>query len=110
MSFRVRLTQAARTDLETRILSLAERSPEAAARLNDSFEQALVRLRDFPFSCGIAYENTRFAEEIRHLLFAGRPRRRYRALFTVRDDEVVVLAVRAPGERPVPPEELDLEG
>ena len=50
MSFRVRLTKHAEADFEQRLSILAERSPEAALRLNDRFEEALFRLRDFPFS------------------------------------------------------------
>jgi plasmid stabilization system protein ParE len=106
MSYRVRLTEDARADLEQRLISLAERSPEAALRLNDRFEQALFRLRDFPLSCGLSHEHIRFAEEIRHLLFGIHPKRRYRALFTVRGDEVIILAIRAPGEKPVSPDDL----
>lgn len=106
MSFHVWLTRSAEADLERRILGLAERSPEAARRLNDRFGEALVRLRDFPYSCGLAYESPRFREEVRHLLFGTNPKRRYRALFTIRGDDVFILAIRAPGERPVEPDEL----
>jgi plasmid stabilization system protein ParE len=101
VSYRVRLTKEAEADFEMRLTSLAERSPHAAVRLNDRFEQALFRLRDFPFSCGLAYENRDFPQEIRHLLFGLSRKRRYRALFTVCGDEVVILAIRAPGEKPV---------
>jgi len=69
MSYRVRLTRRSEADFEGRIITLAERSPEAAERLIDSFERALFRLREFPLSCGLAHENARFNEEIRHLLF-----------------------------------------
>src|SRR4051794_15823028 len=99
MSFRVRLTRDAAADLEQRITALAERSPEAALRLNDRFEAALFRLRDFPLSCGLAHENPRFAEELRHLLSGIHPKRKYRALCAIRGGEVVILAVRAPGEK-----------
>ncbi len=106
MSFRVRLTKDAEADFEQRLTILAERSPEAALRLNDLFEVALLRLRDFPLSCGLAYENPAFPEELRNLLFGIHPKRRYRALFVVREDEVVVLAIRAPGEKPILPDDL----
>jgi plasmid stabilization system protein ParE len=104
MTFRVRLTRNAEADLEQRLTTVAERSPEAARRLNDRFEKALLRLRDFPLSCGLAYENPSFSEELRHLLFGIHPKRKYRALFVVRGDEVVILAIRAPGEKPISPE------
>lgn len=106
MSFRVRLAASAAADFEQRLGTVAERSTTVARRLNDQFEKALFRLRDFPLSCGLAYENPSFSEELRHLLFGIRPKRKYRALFVVRDDEVVILAIRAPGEKPVKPEEL----
>lgn len=106
MSFRVRLTQDAEADFEQRLTALAEHSPEAALRLNDRFEEALFRLRDFPSSCGLAYENSAFSEELRHLLFWTNPKRKYRALLVIREDEVVVIAVRAPGEKPVKPKDI----
>ncbi len=106
MSYRVRLTKDAEADFEQRLTDLAERAPEAALRLNERFEQSLIRLRDLPFSCGLAYENQECPEEIRHLLFGLNPKRKYRALFTIRSEEVVVLAIRAPGERPVRADEL----
>lgn len=106
MSYRVRLTKDAEADFERRLTALAERAPEAAERLNEQFKHALFRLRDYPLSCGFAYENRAFPEELRHLLFGLNPKRRYRALFTVRTDEVVILAIRAPGERPVRPDEV----
>jgi plasmid stabilization system protein ParE len=106
MSFRVRLTRSAAADFEERLANIAERSPGFAQRLNDRFEKALFRLRDFPFSCGLAYENRLFAEELRHLLFGLRPKRKFRALFVVRGEEVVILAIRGPGEKPVDPDQV----
>lgn len=109
MKYRVRLTKAAAADLERRIVALAERSTRTANRLADRFEQALFRLRDRPLSCGPAHESSAFSEELRHLLFWVHARRKYRALFVVREDEVVILAIRAPGEKPVRPEDVDVE-
>jgi plasmid stabilization system protein ParE len=106
MSFRVRLTANAAADFERRLTDIGERSAAFADRLNDEFEKGLLRVRDFPYSCGLAYENSSFSEELRHLLFGIRPKRKYRALFVVRGDEVVIVAIRAPGEKPVNPEDL----
>lgn len=108
MSYDVRLTEGAEADVERRLMELADRSPKAAERLNDGFEQALIRLRDFPLSCGPAYEADAFPEPLRHVLFWGDPRRKYRAVFVVRGETVVVLAVRAPGEKPILPEDVEL--
>lgn len=110
MTFRVRLTEGAEADYEECLTALAKRSPDAARRLHASYLKALQRLRDFPLSCGLSHENPLFAEELQHLLFGVHRKRRYRALFTVRGDEVVILAIRAPGERPVRPDDLTPEG
>ena len=107
MSFRVRLTREAAADFEARLTAIAERSAVAAQGLTDRFEAALFRLRDHPLSCGLAHESPAFPEDLRHLLFGIHPKRRYRALFAVRGDEVVILAIRAPGERPVKPEDIE---
>jgi plasmid stabilization system protein ParE len=108
MSFRVRIIAKAAADFEQRLIMIAERSPSSALRLNEQFENALRRLRDFPLSCGLAYENPSFSEELRHLLFGIRAKRRFRALFVVRGDEVVILAIRAPGEKPVELDTLEM--
>jgi hypothetical protein len=56
----------------------------------------------------LAYENPDFPEELRHLLFKlSKKGRKYRALFIVREDVVKVLTIRAPGERPVRPEDIE---
>lgn len=106
MTYRVRVTDRADADLDRLLRSLAERSPEAATRLSQRYFNVLSRLRTMPLSCGLAHENPRFAEELRHLLFSLPKGRKYRALFVVREDEVVVLAIRAPGEEPILPDDL----
>lgn len=106
MTYRVRFSDEARADLIGLLVSLAEHSPQAAALLEARLEAGVSRLEQFPLTCGLSYENDAFAEEIRHLLFGVHPKRKYRALFTVRADEVVILAIRAPGERPVNPRDI----
>ena len=101
------MTEAAEADLEQRITSLAERSPGAALRLNGRFNKALFRLRDYPLSCGLAHESHAFPEQLWHLLFGASSKRKYRALFVVRDNEVIILAIRAPGENDVSPGDID---
>lgn len=106
MTYRVEFSARARANLVRVVRWLGERSPEAADRLTDHFEAALTRVEANPFSCGLAFENGSTDEEIRHLLF-GPKGRKYRALFALRDDEIILLAIRAPGERPVAPPDLD---
>ncbi len=107
MNYEVQLTEGAYADLDRLTSSLAERWPEGADRLTARFFEALPRLETFPLSCGIAYENRFFPRELRHLLFAIGKGRSYRALFTVEGNLVRILAVRAPGERPIRPRDVD---
>jgi plasmid stabilization system protein ParE len=106
MTYRVILTARAETDLDRLLTSLGTTSADAATRLAARFWRAVSRLETTPFACGLAHERLKFAEELRHLLFGINPRRRYRALFVVRNETVVILAIRAPGERPVTPRDL----
>lgn len=109
MSFRIQLTAGAYGDLDRLMTSLEERSSsEAADRFSARFYAALDRLERRPLSCGLAYENRYFTEEVRHLLFKVWKGRPYRALFVMRDDVVIILCIRAPGEKPVKPRDVGL--
>lgn len=107
MSFRVELTAGAYADLDRLMAWLQERSSEAAAdRLSARFHEALNRLESRPLSCGLAYENRDFPQEVRHLLFEVWKGKPYRALFIIDGDLVRILAIRAPGEKPVKPKDV----
>jgi plasmid stabilization system protein ParE len=109
MSFRVELTEGAYADLDRLMDWLAQRSsPAAANQFSARFYEALPRLESNPFSCGLAFENRHFPEEIRHLLFKVWKGKPYRALFIVRGEVVTVLCIRAPGEKPVMPGDVNL--
>jgi hypothetical protein len=108
MTYRVELTAEAYADLDRLMAAQEARSPGASGRLSAGFREALPRLEARPLSCGLAFENGAFPEELRHLLFRVGKGRPYRALFVVRGDVVKVLCIRAPGERPVRPEEYGL--
>jgi len=98
------LTEGAYGDLDRLTAALAEVWPDGSDRITARFYAALPRLESFPLSCGLAYEDRYFPDEVRHLLFEIRKGRPYRALFTIQGDRVRVLAIRAPGEKPVKPE------
>ena len=107
MTYQVEISAQAEADLDRLLAALGAVSPKAAGRLARSFWRGVTRLRARPLSCGLAYESPDFSEEVRHLLFWANPRRKYRALFVVREEVVHVLCVRAPGEKPVRPEDLE---
>jgi plasmid stabilization system protein ParE len=109
MSFRVELTEAAHADLDRVMSWLEERSSSGAAdRLSAKFYDALDRLEARPLSCGLAYENRYFPTEIRHLLFEVWKGKPYRALFVVQEDVVKILCIRAPGEKPIKPKDVEI--
>jgi hypothetical protein len=103
------MTAGAYADLDRLMTWLAERSSQSAAdQLSARFYKALDRLELRPLSCGLAYENRDFPTDVRHLLFEAWKGKRYRALFIVENDVVRILCIRAPGEKPVKPTDVEL--
>jgi hypothetical protein len=75
--------------------------------LSPGYQEKPVEISEkSPLSCGFAYENRYFPQEVRHLLFEVWKGRPYRALFIVQDDVVKILCIRAPGEKPVKPKDV----
>ena len=72
----------------------AHRSPSQAARWYAGFSEALASLSRNPERCPLASENGRFSYEIRELHYGLGPRPTHRAVFTIRDDMVLVLTIR----------------
>lgn len=107
MSYIVRPTVRALVDVDRHYEWIGQIDPNLAKRWYEAFYDALARVRSNPYTSGLAYENRAFDEEVRHLLFGLDKRRRYRALFVIRDDEIVLLRVRGPGERPIGPGDID---
>lgn len=93
MTFRVVVTQQAKDDLRHYYSLAAEHAPETAQRWLDRFEVALGSLAEHPQRCPLAPENNLVEETIRQYFF-GKGSGRFRALFTVRDPEVMILHVR----------------
>jgi plasmid stabilization system protein ParE len=93
MKYRVVLSPRAVRDLSKAHLWASSHAPATAARWLNRFHAALQTLSENPQRCGIADESELVEREIREFLF-GRHRSVWRALFTVRADEVRVLHVR----------------
>jgi plasmid stabilization system protein ParE len=103
MSYRVVLLARARLDVARIYDWIADRSTEGAQRWFDQFEKATVTLETNPFIAPLAPESGSFDIEVRQILFRTRSGNRYRAVFTVVDDEVRILRVRGPGQPPLRP-------
>jgi plasmid stabilization system protein ParE len=102
MAFRVEITLKAYRDLSG-ILRwlLAEHAGEQGLNWYAGLNKAIDTLGEIPTRCPRAPENATSRREIRHLLYGNKPHI-YRILFTIRDDEVIVLHVRRPKQNPLP--------
>lgn len=97
------MTQAALADAEGIVAWIADRGrPEDARRWFDALLRALGGLAQYPERHPHAFENPELAEaEIRHLVFGG-----YRALYTIRDQRVIVVHIRHGKRRSASREQL----
>ena len=93
MTYRVEVTDQAEAEAEEAYLWILERAPEAAARWWNGLDAAILSLEEMPARCRLAPENDEFEEEIRELLY-GKRQHRYRILFTIREQTVIVLHIR----------------
>lgn len=93
MTHPVVITQRAKDDLRHYFAVAAEHAPETAARWLRRFEEALQTLSNNPTRCPLAPENDQVDRAIYQFLF-GKRTARYRALFTIEDDRVLILHIR----------------
>ena len=95
MSYRVRLTHRARIQLFN-IASwwASHRSLEEAARWLQGFDDLIDQLGTDPDRHPLASESHRFGVELRQINYGLKRKKTHRAVFEVRDDEVVVHAIR----------------
>jgi plasmid stabilization system protein ParE len=92
MTYTVIVTRPAKGQLNRAADWIAEKAPEAAERWFNGFVAAISSLSRNPRRCGFAREHRQFPFELRELLY-GR-RRNYRAIFTIRGSQVIVIAIR----------------
>lgn len=104
MSFRVLVSARAERELRAAAAWIAELAPRAAERWYRDACDALKSLAEHPERCEVVYGAPEFPAEVRQLLL-GR-RRSYHALFTIRETDVVILAIRHAAMREMTPEEL----
>ncbi len=95
MTNRVIVQPRALRDLDNAYERAAKNAPVTASRWLNRFHETLRTLASNPERCPKAPEDELVEPEIRQLLFGkGRGSRIWRALFTIRDDEVHVLHIR----------------
>jgi plasmid stabilization system protein ParE len=106
MTFRVRLTDAASADIQAILRWIEERSLAGADAWYRRWLEVLDSLCYRADAFGLAPESDDHPEPIRQVTFKTKRGRRYRALFSIRNQEVFVLHVRGPGQRLLRPDEL----
>lgn len=92
MKYEVYITARAERQLKAAADHIASKAPQAALRWYQGFVKSILQIGENPNRFGVIRERQSFPSELRQLLY-GR-RRNYRAIFTIRDDRVVVLAIR----------------
>ena len=93
MTYSVIVTQKAKDDLRHYYAVAAEHAPETAVRWLHRFEDALQTLSTNPTRCPLAPENDLVDQTI-YQRFFGKRSGRYRALFTIAGNDVLVLHIR----------------
>lgn len=107
MSVPVLLTAGARDDLRQNARWWAEhRSVEQAERWYDGFLRHIDSLAENPQRCPLARENHKFPYELRELHYGVGSRPTHRALFTIRPDAIIVLAIRHGAQRDITLEDI----
>lgn len=109
MSHTIRILPRAERDFRHIHSYIRERSEAGAIRWRHGFEKGLRRVAENPFQFGFAVENELSELDIRQCIFRTKKGLRYRAVFTVVDDEVIVLRIRGPGQPPLAPDEMPLK-
>jgi plasmid stabilization system protein ParE len=108
MRFNVHLLWRAERDLDHIATWLYDRSPDGAAAWHQAWKNTVKLLEDSANGYGVAPENEDQELEIGQIMFHTRHGRNYRALYTIRGQDVFVMHIRAPGQDIVAADELQL--
>lgn len=98
MKFIVITLRAGERDFNAILEYIAARSKAGAMAWARSFDKALARLEEHADSCPVAAESAYVDFEVRETLFKTRRGLIYRILFTIRENRVIILHVRGPGQ------------
>src|SRR5437879_1012162 len=109
MTFRVQTLRSAERDFRQIIAHIAARSTSGAVSWAKAFQNAVERLESEADRLPFAVENVHVDFEVREILFKTRRGLVYRALYTIRGDEVFILHVRGPGQDLLTAEQLSAE-
>jgi plasmid stabilization system protein ParE len=93
--YRVEITARALAEADEAYAWMAENiSPAYAEQWYQGLFRQIETLKRYPHRCPVAPESGRFTEEIRELIYGKRTHKnKYRIIFTIRQDLVVILYV-----------------
>lgn len=107
--YRVEILPRAEEDLRRNSRWWAENHDAAqAVTWFRAVREQILGLKHFPESHGLSAENEKFPFEIRDRLIGSGSRPSYRAVFTIRDEKVLVLAVLRASEDALSPNDIDI--
>ena len=108
MKYEVLVTTRAMRELKDNARWWGEhRSGGEAKRWYDGFLKALLSLEKNPARYPLAREHAKFPYEVRQFTYGLGRRSSHRAIFTIRDEHVLILAIRHAAREDIQPEELD---
>jgi plasmid stabilization system protein ParE len=93
--YRLEITDRAREDADSAYAWMVENiSPAYAEKWYQGLFEQIETLTKHPTRCPVARESSKFPEKIQELLYGkGRHKHKYRILFTVREESVVILCI-----------------
>lgn len=98
MTYSVVMTARASNDVDVIVDYIAERNPAGAQRWFDAFRSARDALRTDPQRHARAPESGRYLSELRQVLFKTRHGNRYRILYAIEGEQVLIMHVRGQGQ------------
>lgn len=101
-----RFLSKARRDIREILDFITDRSPEGAQRWWDAFRIAAARATSHPEQCALAPEGSLVDQELRQFFFKTRRGKKYRAIFTIAGNELLILRVRGPAQGPLAGDDL----
>jgi len=103
VTYRLRVTPRAVADADEACAWIAEHpSPAQAERWYQGLFKQMETLTRQPTRCPRAVESDRFPEELRELLYGTR-KAKYRIIFAIRENDVVVLYIHHSSRRDLEP-------
>ena len=100
-TYRVEISKNAEIEIGQIYRYIKADSPLNAKRWRDSLLEVGKSLANFPQRCPLAIEDCHFEIEVRQIVHGN-----YRILFTINEDEVVILHVRHAARTPIAPEDF----